>query len=350
MMISSKPSDRPFLDHDQVEDYLGNIYMVVGNLHPPNSVVAYLKYIPTSIPTYWRKGNIYYKRVIRHYGVKNVKDSVRSLQDVVKDVVLGTELPVLKLSNIRYFYLPEVRLREIMHKANDRLEVKVLEFIDLLREYTGVSTSSLGIDGSILPSIHNPEISDIDMLVYGCKESIEVVEGLTAHMERCIDAVLRRRLERQSRIYGLPLSILREIQPPHRYIRINGTEVNISFINNVVLERYGSRIYIPIAQVEAKLILRHSECTALFYPSMATVDKIIDVRITGSNRTVERNLIKYIVSYEGLFSYLMYLGDEVVVKGVLEEVLPEGYYIILVGAYENPGYIIPASKKLFRSS
>ncbi|MCD6278449.1 MAG: hypothetical protein J7J11_02085 [Desulfurococcales archaeon] len=350
MMINSKPPDRPFLDHDQVEDRSGNIYMVVGNLHPPNAVVAYLKYTPTDTPTYWRRGRTYYRRIIRNYGVRNVKDSTRDLQEKVKDEVLGTELPVIKLSNIHYHYLPEVRLRNILCRAGDKLEARVLKLIDLLRQYTAICSSSLGIDGSILPGIHNPDISDIDMIVYGCKESIEVVEGLKAHTEKRIDAVLQGRLKRQSRIYGLPLGILREIQPPHRYIRIDGTEVNISFVNNTSKERYGFKIYVPIAQVEARLVLRHGECAALYYPSTASVDRVADLRIIGCSRFIEYSSVKYVVSYEGLFSYLMYLGGEVIVKGILEEVLPDRYYIVLVGAYENPGYVIPASKKMFRSS
>ena len=349
MVINSKPADRPFLDHDQVEDIWGNIYVVVGNLHPPSAVIAYLKYIPTSSPTYWRRGSTFYRRVIRNYGVRNVKNSVRSVQHIVRDPVLGSEVPIVKLSSISRVYSPEARLSEIIRRANDRLEIKVIEFIILLKECTSICTCNLGIDGSILPGIHNPDISDIDMVVYGCKESIDVIEGLPSTIERRIDAALLRRLERQSRIYGIPKEVLLKMQPPHRYIRVDGTEVNISFVDNRN-ERYGSRIYRPAALVEAKITLRGGECTALFYPSKASVDRVVDLRIIGSSKRIEQNLIKYVVSYEGIFSYLLYLGGNVLVKGVLEEVIPDGYYIILVGAYENPGYIIPSSKKLLHLS
>ena len=349
MMISSKPAERPFLDHDQIEDLWGNIYVVVGNLHPPNAVVAYLKYVPTTTPTYWRRGRTFYKRVIRNYGVRNVKDSIRNAQCTIRDPVLGSDVPVVRSNHIYRVYLPEVRLNEIIRRANDKLEVKVVEFVEFLRKCANICTYNLGIDGSILPGIHNPDVSDIDILVYGCKESIDVVEGLASTVERRADAALLRRLERQSRIYGIPKEVLYEMQPPHRYIRISGTEVNISFISGVS-ERYGSRIYRPVALVEARLILRGGECTALFYPSKASVDRVVDLRIAGSNKTIKRDLVKYVVSYEGIFSYLLYLGGEVLVKGVLEEVIPGGYYIVLIGAYENPGYVIPSLRRPPHSS
>ena len=348
-MIDSEPADRPFLDHDQIEDLWGNIYVVIGNIHPPNAVVAYLKYVPTTMPTNWRRGNVFYRRIVRKYGVKNVKDSIRASQYVVKDPVLGSEVPVIKRDHIYRVYLPELRLREIIRRAKDKLEIKVIKFVELLREHTGVCTSNLGINGSILPGIHNPDISDIDMLVYGCKESIDVVEGLATTLGRRTDAAFMRKLERESKIYGIPKEILYKIQPPYRHIRIDGTEVNILFVNSVS-ERYGSHIYRPIALVEAKLILRGRECSALFYPSKASIEKVVDLNVTGSNKVVKRDLVRYVISYENIFSYLLYIGGEVLVKGVLEEITPDGYYIILVGAYENPGYIIPSSVRLPHSS
>ncbi|MEM3949021.1 MAG: hypothetical protein QXM76_05450, partial [Zestosphaera sp.] len=61
-MIDSKPSEcRGFLDHDLVVDVEDNIYVVVGNRHPPGLITAYVKYAPTSNPTLWRGRFTYYE-------------------------------------------------------------------------------------------------------------------------------------------------------------------------------------------------------------------------------------------------------------------------------------------------
>jgi len=342
MVIDSKPAERPFLDHDQVEDSLGNIYVVVGNLHPPNAVIAYIKYVPTNTPTYWRRGSVYYERVIRNYGVRNVKDVARGMQYMVKDPVLGCDVPLVKLSNIRKFYFPEARLCEIVRKADDELELKVIKVVDFLRTYANLSIHNLGVDGSILAKIHNPRISDIDMIVYGCKESLDVVEGLTNSVKKEeLAANLLKRLEGQSRIYGIPKEVLKVMQPPYRYLRVDGTDVNIMFVSRDC-ERYGSRIYKPVALVEAKVMIEGGECTALYYPSRASISRVMELSCLGGS-AVRRDLVRYVISYENVFSYVLYNGGELLVKGVLEEVIPDGYYVIIVGAYENPGYIIPSS-------
>jgi len=340
-MISSKPADRPVLDHDQVEDVLGNLYVVVGNTHPPNALVSYVKYVPTKRLTLWCRRGVCYDRVVKHYGVKNVVNSTERLQEYVYDPVLGARVPVVRLSRVVRLYYPEVRLAEIVKRPVDRLEEDVVRASEILRSY-GVPWSSLGVGGSALPSIHNVGCSDVDMVVYGCRESVEVVESRFEGFSRLGGDVVRRKFVERSRRHGLSVEVLRAIYPPYKDLVIGGRKVNLSFVCRQV-QRYGHEVFRVVGIVEAVVDILGGDCRSLFYPSRAEVLGVHSIKVWGarSSRSLNdlRRGLRYVVSYEGIYSYVMYRGGRVRVSGVLEEVLPSGDYVVVVGAYENPGFI-----------
>ena len=160
-MINSKPAD--LLDHDHLEDVEGNIYVVVGNTHPPGEVIAYIKYVPTSTKTIWCRGFKCYERVIRRYGVRNVVNAVVKYQNYSLDPIFGAKIPKIPLSRVSTIYKPTTRLYEILQSPRDQLEVQVANLAVTIEQYTGIPISKLGINGSILVKIHNPKYSDIDL-------------------------------------------------------------------------------------------------------------------------------------------------------------------------------------------
>lgn len=341
MMISSKPSDRSFLDHDIVEDDGGRIYVVVGNSHPPNGLIAYLKYVPVYKPTLWRGRNVWYERALKYYGVRNVREVMKKYGKLTYDPSLHTHVPFIELSSVSVWYRPEEGLRRIMHEANDSLEIYALEAIDRIRSVTSIPTCSLGIGGSILLGIHNVKHSDINIVVYGCKEATEIVYSRTAGLDPLPENIIRKRLCNQSMQFNIPLSELSKINPPYKMRSIKGRPVGLTFVSRQV-KRYCEKILVPKAPIEAVLEVVGGDCRSLQYPSITEVIKVKKV-FQGSRVLKNIGNVKFVISYESLFNYVLFKGGDVRVKGILEEVYPGGENIILVGGFEEPGYVLPVS-------
>ncbi len=340
-MISSEPADKVFLDHDYLEDVDGRLYVVIGNSHPSNYVIAYVKYVPTNERTPWRKGSRYYARVIRMYGVKNVIPTVKVIQEFTRDAMLNVNVPILRLSRLKKHYIPRYRLQEIIKRPNDALEVKLLEAIDRLRTCCNISLSNLGVTGSLLPMIHNVKISDIDVIVYGCREAIELCECVSECFDKVPKDVMRRRLISRAKAYGLSVNDIIKLNAPYRMLYLNGKEINFCLVDDKP-NRYCEFVYVPLSKATIKLELI-GNCKSLFYPSIAYVSKVIEVIKSRINEEVIKRELKYVISYESIYSYVMFRGGKFIVEGVIERVLPYGHLALLIGASEYPGYLIPSS-------
>lgn len=328
---------RPPRDHDVVEDFLGRFYVVVGNLHPPNRLVAYLKYVPTTIKTIWTRRDMWYDRVLKTYGVRSLHRYLRGLQEFSYDPVFNTYIPTVKISSIIRYYYPEVRLREIISSVNDELELAVVEFTDMLRSYAGISVTCLGVTGSLLTKTHNVSTSDVDVVIYGCRPALDFIEHIDDFLKVRLDRI---DLIKQSEVYGLDPRVLAKILPPYKKFLINGKEVNVLFVDDTPPPRYGSKIYLSLGVIEAVVQVRSNDCRALMYPSIAPVEKVVNIVLGNYGEDVVKHM-EYIISYEGIYSYILFLGGTLVVRGILQVVLPDRYYQIMVGGIEEPGYIVP---------
>lgn len=342
-MIGSKPAE-PFLDHDHIEDSAGRIYIVVGNVHPPGAVVAYLKYVPTNLPTPWCRGRTCYERVVRRYGVDGVLGAISGLQEELYDPTLGVTMPVVRLGEVSAVYRPRERLEEVLARPRDPAELDTVVAFERIRSCSGVHPGSVGVDGSIAVGIHNPSISDVDLVVYGCREAVEVAETVQGSFDRLPPEVEARRLAGMAEIYRLPPEVLRAISPPYKrlYMRDRGREVNVMFAS-VEPGRYGERVMVPVALVEAELTVDPGDCGSLFYPGAARVGRVLDLRILGLLRreSVGSSRVSRIVTYESIYSYALYRGGELRVRGVLSVERPTGDLVITIGTRETHSYAVP---------
>ena len=167
---------RGYRDHDHIKTTEGMIFTVIGNVHPPNRVIAYLKYIPSS-----RKER--FKRILKHYTMRDIEYTLHYLSKtsphhLFRDNTLYFQFSAPLISNIKEHYKPEDRLNKIIASGRDKLERTAKELIFLLSEHSGVSINNFGITGSILLGIHNLHYSDIDLTVYGRDASIKVLETM----------------------------------------------------------------------------------------------------------------------------------------------------------------------------
>lgn len=343
---------RSVRDRDFIETIEGFMFCVVGYLHPPGMYTAYLKYIPETelSESIWSRGTLKYRRVLKRYHVLNVKETFKFLREKYPQYihycrVRGIEFSMVPKDYVKKYYFPELRLREIMERGpRDRLEERALELAKLMSREAGVELGKIGVTGSILLGIHNPEISDIDITVYGLEEALRLrealkhgIKGINSQSKEYILEWCRRR----AREFNLPEGVLRTIAERRwNYGVYKGKMFSVHPIRSDldIREKYGDKIYHGMGLVEGEATVSSSQ-ESIFLPAVYRIEDVV------IRRGVLVDDIREIVSYEGLFCDLADSGDKVVFKGKLERVTEvntnKTYYRVVLGTTEyGAGYII----------
>ena len=337
---------RGFRDRDFLRTPEGFLFCVVGSTHPPDRVMAYLKYVPRKGAGPWSKGSITFYRALRDYTMASLRETLVLLRDypfyLTYFEAFGTEMSAVPVDRIEEHYKPEERLRQIMGSSSpDILEEKVIGLTDLISDLSGVSISRMGVTGSILLGIHVPGISDIDLVVYGLKASLKVKEAVlrafedrSVEIEKFTKDMVRSWCVRKSKSHPITLEeafeILRRKWNMGLYA---GTRFSIHpVLTEEEAEEYGSRIYRPVgrAVVRAEVL---DATWSIFLPA------IYRVRVTSFLEGPRLTDIREVCSYEDLYAGLASEGEEIVVKGKLEMVVDRQrkttYYRLLVGSLEG---------------
>ncbi len=321
-----------FLDHDLVIDRDGRIYVVVGNRHPPDALIAYLKYVPTTSKTLWKGTLTYYERVLKEYSVEDLKKVMLTYGSYRFDPTLNTMVPYVKKDRIMFWLKPEEKLLELRKRAKDLIEGVVVEVAEVLASRSGINPYKLGIGGSILAGIHGPH-SDIDLIVYGCKEAVNVIETEDLGLVKASEDLHKEKIVKELKLIGLSPELYEMFKPFRRYYTFKGFNVTLSFVNEFS-ERYGEEVLTPLKPIEAVIEVLENDCRALFYPSFASVVKVRSSSI-GNVR------VDGIICYNGFFNLLLFRGGVVKVRGLLEVSKPDDKYYIVVGVKEEQSYILP---------
>ena len=338
---------RSFRDRDYIITPEGFIFTVIGNLHPADRVIAYLKYVPDERGK-WGVGRSRYRRALEHYNVPSVMDSMRFLREkapqyVFESTVDGISLPAVPKDRIVKHFCPEVRLLELRSAQNrDELESRALRLIALISEKAGVPIDSLGLTGSILAGIHDPAFSDIDLVVYGFDNALRV--KTTLQMMKDSSSAAIRRLAGASqekwideRLKSTPLTRRDVIALFERKWNIGQFGETAFSIHAVHLEteigsRYGDERYVPLGIVDAiGMVMDATE--SLFMPA---VYRVASTKLTGIFSSFAVNQI---VSFEGLYSDIARESETISCRGKLERVeSPSGLeHRIVVGSPEAAG-------------
>ena len=336
---------RGFRDRDYVQTQDNLLFTVVGNVHPKDRVLAYLKYLPSPRGK-WGKGSTRYARSIRYYSASNIMKTVEYLrrrypQYVFRFKPFQIVFSAVPHEKIIMHYRPEERLEELREaESPDRLEEKTIRLASLLSDQSGVPPNRLGVTGSILLDVH-AGFSDIDLTVYGAHESRKIKETLLSLYKRNGSPVHRfagRRLSKwckeQASVHPLTIKEARAL-----YARTWNKAVfenKVFSIHPVKIEQevqFGEELYRPrnVIEVTAKVADSTDAC---FLPATYLVTQ---VRPDLS----EFNNIERIVSYEGLYGDIAGKGDQITVRGKLEEVYDASWQLkyrrILVGSLEAHG-------------
>jgi predicted nucleotidyltransferase len=355
--MQKKPSHHGFRDRDFIRTKEDFFFCVVGPYHPKDRTLAYVKYIPAQKGK-WKDKRTHYQRVMPAYTIPNLLETFNLLQTkhpqyLFHSKFYGITMTAVPHDQIAQHYKPEEKLAQILHATNrDVLQEKLVSFISFLSGKSGVATDCFGVTGSILLDIHNLKFSDIDLAIYGLRNSLQLKE--TVDQIAMDSSSPLKRLERamldewcRKKVEHFPLS-LDDAKRIYRHKWNVGLFDSVLFsihpvqVEEELTERFGDKTFHSKGQVTIRAVVA-DDSESLFLPC---VYKVRDVKLLEGES--DGTSIFEVVSYESLYDSLAEIGEEIVAKGKLELVHDNRnsreYYRVLVGSPEGNGreYIKPA--------
>jgi predicted nucleotidyltransferase len=307
-------------DRDIFRDYQNRLFVTLGYIQPKDRILSFLKYVPDSSGK-WIAEGVRYKR---HFwgSVDSTTEGMTLLPDdyIIMDSHFQTDLVEPPRDKIQDYFRPEMRLQEILSEPQDDLEELVRKAAHLIHDELGLSVDCLGISGSILWKGHNPSFSDINMNVYGFKDSWQLCENYTALEQKDIGSRVRnitewdRAIERvRSRIPILEVNEFQKLFQRRKALCFGERCIGITSILNPdeTPITHGSETYATIVPDPVRISSAIANTDyGIFHPA------IYEITPTEINQVI----VTRIMIYDGAFGGLFLEGDHVEVSGTLQKV------------------------------
>ncbi len=334
------------LRKEKDRDYLRTIedlfFCVVGYTHPPDRILAYLKYMPNPEGKWGSKQR--FERMLKQYDAQSVADGFKLLKKMYPkylyhDSINGITFSAVPLESIAEKYHPEEKVKQLIARKDlDPLEQKAVSLIKTISNQSGVPIEKYGITGSILINIHNPDFSDIDLTIYGRENSLVTKEAI---LELKRKKVLQGFQGKEAEEWVKKKEGMFQLNPKQAKLLLE-RKWNIGFyedtrfsihpirVESEIKEEYGLKKYKGkgFSQIEATI---KSADESLYLPCKY---EIMNIQIQ-EGEIVEN--INELTSYEGIFCHFAEKGERIRSRGKLEEVIPKRgkkYHRILVGSSE----------------
>lgn len=339
---------RNFRDRDFVKTLEGFFFCVVGSMHPLDRVIAYIKYIPADLGVWGNKENKF-ERVLKNYTIPDLLKTFQFIEQNYPQYLFLSQKDKIKITAVPHEYIqthfmPEKKLASLRQLSElDTLQEKLVRFTKFLEEISGVSENSFGVTGSLLLDIHQPSFSDIDVIVYGKKESWVLKNALTTNrksksfMKYLEGRALKDWSLKKSKQY--PLTTKEAMKLYERKWNIGFFEDKYVSIHPVKIERevtekYEEKNYIPYGQVKLEAVV-YDNIDSLFLPATYLIK---DVEFLSGKHFED---VTEIVTYESLYCSLAENGEKIEVKGKLEKIFEKRkkrhHYRVVVGSAEGKG-------------
>ena len=338
---------RKILEGFAVETVDKLIFAVKGLVHPPERLIACVRYLPDPAGDRMREG-INYRRVY-HFAEQHQILQNHYPVYLHDEPVFGFRTQSVPVKRIQQVYDPRGRVADIYaYGPKDRLEENALTLVRLLAQTANVPLDKLGISGSVLFGLHHSK-SDIDIVVYGGAEG------------RAVHQALRQLLDNPSElVHSLDRDQLMLLHASHRpelplsfaeFARLQARKVNEFFFNEFQCfimfvkwpDQWGERYADPSFEQcgSTKISARVTdERESIFTPCRYRVEDVVFLKGRP------RSNLREIISFRGLFSDQARAGEWIVARGNLERVIPQSapvYYRLTVGG-QTGDYLVSRSK------
>lgn len=319
------------LDHYYL--YLkNNCYaVVVGNTHSNNFIVGYVKYCVSNRETIWCSKHYCYDRYVKYYDRSEIYNYTPWR---ILSPCYGSEIPIIPLSTVSEIHDPRLRTREILTRTRDELEKTALNL--LLDLGSNTDLNNIGLTGTLLVGIHNVKYSDIDIVVYGLRESIDTIEFINENpsvFKNPGNDWLREWCIRVSKATGVDPFTVSKLYRRWRRGLYQNREYSVIYNDNVYKHIDNCEKWLSIGVSEGLVELEGST-SALNYPSTGVISRF---KHTGGLKPGSDP--EYILSFEALYTPLFYEGGRGYVRAILQYNPLKDTNRLLVGVHEEKTYI-----------
>jgi predicted nucleotidyltransferase len=321
---------------DFIETAQGLIFDVKGLIHPPNLVIAFIRYFPSKEGKRKRDETTYGKvySLSKRYALLRK----RFQQYLVYDTVFDETLCEVPIDDVKKLHRPVKKLLELRGSRElDLLECKALQLAELLKEKADIPLESIGISGSILVGLHTP-CSDVDPIVYGSRNCMKAHSALE-EMFRSGDGLvkpytqneLRTLFEFRSEDSTADLeSFVRTESRKVMQGKFMGVDFFVRFVKDwsEIVERYGDVQYRNegYARIKAKIV---EDSESIFTPCKYRIE---DVAVIEGIKVQQ---LDEIASFRGRFCEQARVGEVVAAQGKVERVIDKKhdreYFRLLLG-------------------
>lgn len=330
---------------DFIESRDGLIFDVKGLIHPPERVIAYVRYVESPLGDRVRHN----KRYLKIYSLSEREHFLRSHypEYIYYDPVFGEWLEGVPNNLIIRHYNPIEKTLEISREDHiNYIKADIMGFIDELRDSSGIPLRSIGVSGSVLVDLYTHN-SDIDIIVYGRKNCISAYNGLKLLLSERRRGFLPFGNDDLKRLYSfrfkdtwMPFDKFSVIESRKALQgKFRGRDFFVRFVLNwdEIGEKYGDRIYRSAGHAKIKAIIE-DDSNSIFTPCSY---RISNVKILEGK--FNEHLIKEIVSFRGRFCDQARRGELIVAQGKVERVIERDgneYYRIVLGARPSDFMIV----------
>lgn len=301
-------------DRDYIKDKDGNYLRVVGDIHPKDYIVSFVKYYPNKFGTRDIRGEMYgYNTFVAQSLIIMKEYETR----IMYSKYHGDIVTVTPRDMIYEHYSCRKKVKQVLECQENYKSHTVgrflIDFISIAKDY--ISLDKLGITGSFLFDAHN-EKSDIDLVCYG-HDAYEGLYALFKNNEfiQCYEDGLQREIyaRRMTHMSNMDFGtlILQESRKLQGVVR--GTNIHINC--QPLRDNYSYDMDLGVLSLgEIECVIRILEDSqGMYSPSFYQIE-VLSI-INGVINNEMKQEINYLISYVGDFAQVFRNGDLVYVDG-----------------------------------
>jgi uncharacterized protein len=162
-------------------------FATTSYLHPEDRIISFLRYTPD--PEGDRtKNSSRYSKVDTEQAYRFIKSNYPEYLFDLSST--GDKMMGVPFDKVKEILKPEKRLQDIIENPGNDLLNKVVKVADFFHDEARITYEHMGVSGSILPGLYDPQHSDIDFVIYGLKNHRNAVNTF-ARMKNEPDSPLK---------------------------------------------------------------------------------------------------------------------------------------------------------------
>jgi predicted nucleotidyltransferase len=321
---------------DFVETFESLIFDVKGLIHPPNRIIAFLRYFPDEKGERKKSGKSYSKVYSLSKRYTLLEESYP--QYVHYNPILDETVCEVSVDAVKKHYKPAEKLQELRSSSSlNKLEELALQLAQLLKEKANIPWNAIGISGSIMVGLHTSG-SDVDPIVYGsqnCRKVHSALENLSSDKKGSFKPYTQKDLKDLFDFRSKDTMTNYEdfVRTESRKV-LQGKFLQRDYFIRFVRDwsevdgNYGDVHYVNVgyARVKATVV---DDSESIFTPC---VYKVSNARVLEGPQTES---VEEIASFRGRFCEQARMGEVVIAQGKVEQVLDarrnREYFRLLLG-------------------